>query len=601
MKRDPFLQEEPLLRYGHCLFQHVSEGILQLDPNGVIQYANPVAHRLFGREELRGLSVSRLFSMVGSSSVTSHSKGGPLPYRKPDGTSVWLQWRRIPYPESGPPEGFFLTVQDVTASIQVAQAEKDLERSDRQCAQAARLARLGYWEWDLSRNRIQWSEEVSRMFSIPHQRERTLKECLQLVHPDDRERVYRRVQFALNGGSWEMEFRLLHPEGGSRHIRQTGELSCDADGFPVLASGTIQDITSQKAAEEALQLSETKFCSVLQSAKDGIIMADYHGRILSWNRGAKEIFGYTEEEALGQPISVIFPTVIHSDYQKELRRHQQDARMIYPSRTVEMMGLRKDGTEVPAEISFTSWEREENRIFVGIIRDIRERKKTEELLRQSEKLMVVGQLAAGVAHEIRNPLTALRGFVQLLFREEDYRGVMLSELDRIEWICREFLLLAKPQPVQFVDKNPVDILEDVRMLLQSQALLNRVVIITEIDEPLPTITCEANLLKQAFTNLLKNGMEAMPEGGTLYVRLTSEPDGIRLTVTDEGDGIPREDLPRLGEPFFTTKEEGTGLGLMITRQIIHHHKGTLSFSSEIGKGTSVTLRLPVKPDTDEQE
>lgn len=230
--------------------------------------------------------------------------------------------------------------------------------------------------------------------------------------------------------------------------------------------------------------------------------------------------------------------------------------------------------------------------------DITERRKTEELLRTSEKLSMAGELAAGVAHEIRNPLTSLRGFVQLLQRKgeeshQKYLDIMLSEMDRINDIVNEFLLLSKPQAVTFQRRPLAGIMEQVMFLLESQANLNNVTI--EMDngsDPL-YIHCEENQIKQVFINLMKNGIESMPNGGRIRIETRLAGNGfIRIRFQDEGSGLSQELLQKLGQPFYTTKEKGTGLGLMVSFKIIETHRGTISFQSELGRGTTIDVMLP---------
>jgi two-component system CheB/CheR fusion protein len=210
-------------------------------------------------------------------------------------------------------------------------------------------------------------------------------------------------------------------------------------------------------------------------------------------------------------------------------------------------------------------------------------------------LSAVGQLAAGIAHEIRNPLTALKGFTKLLepiTEKKNYLEIMSSELDRIETIISELLMLAKPQKIQFEQHNVSVILQEVIMLLDTQAILNNVEIITKFAEPVPLINCVQNQLKQVFINVLKNGIEAMPEGGHLIVKLKVEDNNkVLISFTDHGVGIPKSKILELGTPFYTTKQNGTGLGLMMSYKIIENHHGNIQITSTRGRGTTVTITL----------
>ncbi|WP_051620828.1 substrate-binding domain-containing protein [Paenibacillus sp. UNC451MF] len=235
--------------------------------------------------------------------------------------------------------------------------------------------------------------------------------------------------------------------------------------------------------------------------------------------------------------------------------------------------------------------------LIGSIRDISERKSAEELLRRSEKLSVIGQLAAGVAHEIRNPLTCLKGFTQLLktrYQEQfPYIEVMESELDRINFIVTEFMSLAKPHLTHFSLKDIAQIITSVVSILETQAILTGVHIVTQFETALPPILCEENQLKQLFVNLLKNAIEAMPQEGNVYVDVAlASSTALCIQIKDEGHGIASEIIEKVGEPFFTTKEKGTGLGLMISHRIVEAHGGTMKIDSS-GSGTIVEIILPL--------
>ncbi|NUK31539.1 Cache 3/Cache 2 fusion domain-containing protein [Parageobacillus sp. VR-IP] len=221
---------------------------------------------------------------------------------------------------------------------------------------------------------------------------------------------------------------------------------------------------------------------------------------------------------------------------------------------------------------------------------------SEELLRKSEKLAVVGELAAGVAHEIRNPLTSLKGFIQLLKegeRNQMYFDIIEAELERLNEIVDEFLLLGKPNPVKKAYHHVSDMLQHVMKLLEGQALLHHVTVQYSIDEQLPPLYCDENQLKQVFINIIKNAIEAMPNGGMLRIEAKLRLDSVLICITDEGCGIPKERMATLGEPFYSTKEKGTGLGLMVSFKIVEAHGGKMEIHSEEGKGTTVCLLFPI--------
>ncbi|KYP82177.1 GAF domain-containing protein [Ferroacidibacillus organovorans] len=238
-------------------------------------------------------------------------------------------------------------------------------------------------------------------------------------------------------------------------------------------------------------------------------------------------------------------------------------------------------------------------IYIG--EDLTEQRRIEEVLYRSEKLALVGQLAAGVAHEIRNPLTSLSGFIQLLKEEGAnpmYCDVMLRELERLNTITKEFLFLAKPaQPNRtYSDLNAI--LFDVILLFQAQTMLQQIELNVDAVRDVPLLFCDENQIKQVLINLLNNAIEALPSGGkvTLSTFFSSDDTHFVVRIKDNGSGISKDRLKRIGEPFYTTKEKGTGLGLMTCFKIMELHGGALDIKSDLDHGTVVDILLPlVKP------
>ncbi|MCF2945017.1 ATP-binding protein [Paenibacillus tarimensis] len=232
-----------------------------------------------------------------------------------------------------------------------------------------------------------------------------------------------------------------------------------------------------------------------------------------------------------------------------------------------------------------------------IVRDISERKKNEELLINSEKLYVAGQLAAGIAHEIRNPLTSLKGFLQLMASgraaNSQYFDIMKSELTRIESIVSEMLMLSKPQIYELAVKDIRTILNDTVILLEAQALMHGIMLeLKQHGSPLWVNGVE-NQIKQVFINIMKNAIEAMPDGGTISVTCFGEDDTVIVRIVDEGPGIAGDQLQKMGQPFYTTKDKGTGLGLMVSYKIVDNHKGKIRVDSRLGTGTTMDIIFPL--------
>jgi two-component system, sporulation sensor kinase E len=218
-------------------------------------------------------------------------------------------------------------------------------------------------------------------------------------------------------------------------------------------------------------------------------------------------------------------------------------------------------------------------------------------LSNTEKLSVAGQMAAGVAHEIRNPVTVISGYLQLMRRDSPHKPMielMLGEVNRIQLLVNEFLFLAKPSEPRYELKSMKDIIGDVLQLFEAQASDSSIKLVFHCPESLPSISCDENQMKQVLVNVIKNGIEAMlEEGGELRISVEVSGQHMSITVSDTGCGITENDLSQIGEPFFTTKENGNGLGVMICRRIVEGHGGSFKLSSKVEEGTTVQIILPL--------
>lgn len=336
----------------------------------------------------------------------------------------------------------------------------------------------------------------------------------------------------------------------------------------------------------------------INQTSDAIHVVDLEGRVILANYAFQQLFGWQPEQVIGKQVTII--------PESKLEEEEEVLRLLASGEHLmarETLRCTKDDRVFDVSVSTSAINDEHGNCiaFASITRDVTENKKMEELLRRSEKLTTVGQLAAGVAHEIRNPLTTLRGFLQLQQQKNvlnlNHTDLMLSELDRINLIVSEFLILAKPQAVHFQRKDVRFILGDVISLLDSQANMVNIHFETFFTQEKCVIECEENHLKQVFINISKNAFEAMPSGGTIQLRIELwDETYVRVQLIDQGHGIPEENISKLGQPFYTDKETGTGLGLMVSQRIIHNHKGTMEITSVVNEGTTVTILLPVSPE-----
>ncbi|QOR64754.1 PAS domain S-box protein [Cytobacillus suaedae] len=356
-------------------------------------------------------------------------------------------------------------------------------------------------------------------------------------------------------------------------------------------AGLVRDITEQHATRVQLE-------SFINHNLDPILIFNNEEKLIRTNGAFERVFGWKEINLLGIPIHEM--PIIPSEKMTEVMNYTEVIRASNGIKGIETYRLRKDGTLVDVLLTTFSIRNEFNKDtwFVVILKDITEKKKAEKLLVDSEKLSVAGELAASIAHEIRNPITAIKGFLQIMeegFFDKAYYRVIDSEMDRIELILKELLLLAKPQIPKLERKNICEALEQSIALLSAQANLNSIVIKKEYEIANYPIICEENKLKQVFINVIKNAIEAMPNGGHLSIQLQAIFDSKKLLIyfIDQGYGIPENVLSRLGEPFYTTKEKGTGLGFMVCKSIIEDHGGEINVFSEVNIGTKIEIVLPL--------
>lgn len=354
-----------------------------------------------------------------------------------------------------------------------------------------------------------------------------------------------------------------------------------------------RDITYQKKAEEDLHHRADQYRKLIENSPDPIIICK-DGRWLYSNAAGLKLLGVSDrEQMMGKTIY----DFVHPAYHRIVEEQLSEVAHGKEVEGIEHKFIRLDGEVIDVEVKGVITYFQNEPAVHMLVRDITEQKKTQELLQNSEKLTLVGQLAAGIAHEIRNPLTALKGFLQLIQTEgmekKEYFSIMSSELARIELIVSELLVLAKPQSTYFQHRDLYTLIKHVVTLLDTEAIMKKVQILTDFEADIPLISCDENQLKQAFINFLKNGIEAMPQGGDIHIKVRRDYDRVLIHFADQGCGIPEEKIPRLGEPFYTTKEAGTGLGLMVSNKIIQNHLGSVHLTSKLGVGTTVTVTLPI--------
>lgn len=418
-----------------------------------------------------------------------------------------------------------------------------------------------------------------------------------ISHPSDFQQDLHLLGEIFNGTrtEYQMEKRYFHKTGEVKWgLLNVSLISDDVTNKSYLL-GQIIDITDKKQMEETLRKSEQKYRLLAEHISDVIVLHKIDGTYAYISPSIKAIIGYSPEELLGKTPY----RYIHEEDIPRVRQLHKDIITKRDPAFVSYRAKRKDGSYLWLETAIKAIYNEQTgklSEFVSVSRDVQERRKTDELLRRSEKLAVVGEMAAAVAHEIRNPLTSIKGFMQLFSSTKEYNEmystIVLDELDRVEAIISEFLALAKPHSEKMEPIQMGELVGQVVQLIQTEALLENKEIVFEKLEGVPDVIGDVNSLKQVFINVIQNGLDATATKGKIEVELLVQNHYLCIDVKDNGCGISQERLAKLGEPFYSTKEKGTGLGLMTSFKIIENHNGYIHIQSEEGKGTTVSIFLP---------
>ncbi|HUY20623.1 MAG TPA: ATP-binding protein [Candidatus Binataceae bacterium] len=361
-------------------------------------------------------------------------------------------------------------------------------------------------------------------------------------------------------------------------------------------------IEQSRAAERE---SAARMRAYFAAAAEGLIVVDSRGRIVDANAKAEEIFGYGELELIGKPIELLVPERLRDKHRGERSEYLSAPRSRPMGFGRDPMGRRKDGSEFPIEVSLSHLGTAQGRLVTGFITDITERRNFEFQARRSEAMAAIGTVAAGVAHELNNPLAIISARAELVMSEASQLALpaqLLRDLEviqrnsqRASRVATELLTLAR-QPLKVHQPlNVNDLVTEMTALFREQTARDGIKIEAQLGNSLPPVMGDHTALSQVMVNLLTNARDAMPYGGTIRIKteqLPDQPDQVQLTVADSGIGIPADSLTKIFDLFYTTKSTGTGLGLWITKRAVREHRGTIEVASSSEKGSVFTVTLP---------
>jgi PAS domain S-box-containing protein len=488
-------------------------------------------------------------------------------------------------------------------------AEAALRRSEMYLAEAQRLSDTGSFGWNVSSGEIYWSDETYRIFECEPTTKPTLQMVIDRTHPDDRVRLQQIIERAsIERREYLAEHRVVMADGSVKYLRAVGNCARSEDPGRIVFIGAVTDVTERKRAEETLR----EQANLLNLTHDAIFVRDMNGGITYWNRGAEALYGWTAEQAEGRIARELLKTV------SSVPRDRIMAELLSSGRWEGELGrTKKDGTQVVVASRWSLQRDARGTPLAALETDnnITERKRAEEEHERSRQLeadlarinrmSMMGELAASLGHEINQPIgaAAINATACLRWLQHEPPAIeearqtasrIVSDLARVgDIIQRNRSLYSRGTP----QREPIDLNETIRqmvVLLHDAANRQSISIRTDLDAALPTTTADHVQLQQVLMNLMLNGIEAMQdESGELSVTSTRTEDGqLLISVSDSGIGLPAAEPERIFEAFFTTKPQGTGMGLSISRRIIEAHGGRLWANPNEGRGATFQFTLP---------
>jgi PAS domain S-box-containing protein len=526
-----------------------------------------------------------------------------------DGTTFPVE-TRVSLVSLGGREAMIAIVRDITER---KRAEAALQARERQLAASQRMAHVGSWEHNLATNQVVWSEELFRLLGLnPHVDAGDFGMFFSMVHPEDRARLKQATDETLRLGTpFSLEYRFVLRDGAVRVIDARAELQRDEAGRPVVLSGTAQDITERKQAEEQFRRSEQFNRSILDTVDEGFIVVDREYRILTANRAycgqvgsaCGEIVGRHCWEVthkatrpcheLGEDCSARHVFASGEPYTALHRHRDAHGQMMF----VETKGFPiKDAAGAVTSV-------------IETISNITERHLLEEERLKTQKLESIGTLAGGIAHDFNNLLQGVFGFISLAKLGYEDRERSLAMLAHAEAALQQSVTLTTQLLTFSKGGRPVKKRISLLPVIESAARFalsgSRSTFHLQVEPGLQHVEADEGQIGQVIQNIVLNADQAMERGGSVLVAARNVPapeaaqvqgleagPHVLITIRDSGAGIPEQDLPKIFDPYFTTKEKGSGLGLATSYSIVRNHGGRIRVESKIGVGTTFFLYLP---------
>jgi PAS domain S-box-containing protein len=384
-------------------------------------------------------------------------------------------------------------------------------------------------------------------------------------------------------------------------VSLSASLLRDGDGIAQGMIAICHDLRPLRLLEGEVHRKDQLLTSIIKDSADAIITLDSAELVTFWNKGAEAVFGYSEAEMLGRTLDLLLPEDLKA--QGELTKISETARLQGYLRSYQTRRVTRDGQLIDVIFTRTAIKDDSGKVigFSSVVKDVTNQKLIERHLAQMEKLSAIGELSAGLAHEVKNPLAGIKGAIEIirdgLPSEHPNRmilGEVLTEVSRIDRIVMNLLSYAKPRKPDFVKIDLVALMRQILSLVDSIAETKKVELRLKVNDEFPVVEGDENELKQLFMNLILNSLEAIHDGGRIEVALNEISDSrLHIEVSDNGSGIPPDRLNRIFQPFFTTKKDGTGLGLATCKRIVLDHDGRIWVESDVGSGTHFHVEIPL--------
>ncbi|MGA1875923.1 MAG: PAS domain S-box protein [bacterium] len=505
--------------------------------------------------------------------------------------------------QDGTIEYFVVLIQDITER---KQAEKALRESEESYKTLVENSRDLIFTVNLKGNFMFTNKSCAAVLGYTPEELRHLN-GFELVHPEDLETVTERFKGLIDGKIQnDMEYRYKTKGGYYITILNNAVPLFDSQGNAIAALGIARDITERKRMEEALRQSEAKYRNLMEHASDAIIITDKEGNFLEANKKAKILFGYSRKELVNMNIAQIHPK---EDLERPLRAFREAVRRKGEGELINVTVLRKDGTTVPVDIAGKIIYYGGKEVMHGIFRDITERKRIEEELQKIQKLEAIGVLAGGIAHDFNNLLTEIIGNLSLAELYTKPGEDMFDTLQRVKQASKRAGQLTKQLLTFSKGGAPIKETASIPELIEETAVFalrgSNVRCEYVLPDNLWPVEIDKGQISQVIHNLIINAGQAMPDGGIITISAENtaikgnsslpleKGSYVRVSVKDQGAGIHPEHLSKIFNPYFTTKEKGTGLGLATCYSIARKHGGYITVESEVGKGARFDLYLPV--------